>query len=142
MNKTNYSSFSRFCYFLFYEPVDSLSPVYQLRHHCGGMSYDELHEFYLRFRKTMKYVDDQDNFFSHLKWLNKGPGTDLTLEMVLADIFDSTNGSLIKETCVSELHLLYKADILKLVKGLSNAAYPGLAAMSRSQTNYDDELPF
>jgi len=137
MKDLDYSSFSRFCFCAYKGYADVLSPDFHLGRHCRKMSYDEMLAFYERFKDTVKYVGDPDQFLYHLKWIDTGPDTDWIREIVLLDIFQDSY--ILKKDCVDELYDRYDSDIQNLIFDLMEQRSPDIS----SYPDCDDEcLPF
>jgi hypothetical protein len=103
------------------------------------MSYDEMKAFYIRFKETVKYINDLDSFLYLLKWLNKDPDSDLTREAVLYDVYG--NSGILKENCVDELYCRYCTDIDELTNALKQDHEIDANWLDPCFWN-DEELPF
>jgi len=123
MERLDYSNFGRFCHCAYRSLNDITCTDYLLGKHCRYMSYDQMVAFYCRFKDAAQYICDMDSFLFHLKWFDHSPSADLICEAVLDDVMG--NGRMVKEECIDELYVRYRAEINALLSELRQQSLMG-----------------
>jgi hypothetical protein len=104
------------------------------------MSYEQMLNFYRRFKDAAQYICDLNNFVYHLKWFDLSASADLTREAVLYHVMGPE--PMIKKERADEIFSRYKADIDELICDLMHHRDNSCCSDWEDECLSDSCLPF